>query len=724
MRNWFSQRHVAPTDTELSTPAASPKNRTRSSDALHVFVLTSFAVAQPMYDRLGTKSDFLVDQDVSPATAGMLVLLLSFGFPAVIVLFEITLARWKRRFQDICQAIIVFVFLVLLALPVSSRIVFLPSPLMLCLSLAAGGLGVFYYFDNRRVRALVTWAAPGILIFPAVFLAQFSSATATLGPSASRSPEWNPAPVVLLVFDEFCGLTLMNPDREIDADRFPNFAALARQSTWFRNAATVHPYTVQAVPALLSGMHPRSLLTPGPTDRPQNLFNVLTKAGGYELVAFEPVSRLTPRILTANGQQPSAPWRQTLFLVDILGRVFLFHVTPADYHDRLPMIPRAWFGWHDSRVIDPAQRRGHFAYGWNDRRSDQFQHFLNCLDGSPQPTLYFGHFLLPHVPWCYLPSGHQYTEDSANWDLMCLDNDQTTEKESPSDDLAVIQDQQRYLLQLMYVDRLLGQLMSRLSETGDLDRCLLIVTADHGVTFRANQPRRELAPGNQDDILSIPLFIKRPQQTQGEISDRFVQSVDILPTIADVLGLSLQLPTDGWSVFDTSHSARTQLKVTSQNKSTNVDPAILENSQTPAVLRERFGNGSDLEAMFRIGPRPELVGRTVQSLNQTHDSCVEINLLRYGDVVGDSPDSLRPCHYEGTVLTPSLVQEPMILAVAINGTIRAVTRTHKQPSGLWDRWSVLVPESSFHPGQNEVQFFVVTVSDGRLTPCVAVTTKS
>ena len=116
-----------------------------------------------------------------------------------------------------------------------------------------------------------------------------------------------------------------------------------------------------------------------------------------------------------------------------------------------------------------------------------------------------------------MPSGRCYSEDVQNSDLLCLGSD----RETPINDFAATQNQQRYLLQLMYVDHLIGQLPSRLTETGILDRCLLIVSADHGVSFRAQQPRRSLAAGNQDEILSIPLFIKRPRQTSGEISDPF-----------------------------------------------------------------------------------------------------------------------------------------------------------------------------------------------------------
>ena len=116
MRNWFSQRHVAQTVTDTPTLAPSPKVRTLSRDALHVFVLTSFAVAQPVYDRLGDRPAFLVDQDVSPATLAVLVFLLSIVLPATIVFIETALACWKRRFQDSVHALVVFASLVLLSL--------------------------------------------------------------------------------------------------------------------------------------------------------------------------------------------------------------------------------------------------------------------------------------------------------------------------------------------------------------------------------------------------------------------------------------------------------------------------------------------------------------------------------------------------------------------------------------------------------------------------------
>ena len=50
-------------------------------------------------------------------------------------------------------------------------------------------------------------------------------------------------------------------------------------------------------------------------------------------------------------------------------------------------------------------------------------------------------------------------------------------------------------------------------------------------------------------ILLVPLFIKLPHQTSGQASERDVQLVDLVPTIAGQLGLEVPWPSAGRSVF-------------------------------------------------------------------------------------------------------------------------------------------------------------------------------
>ena len=74
-------------------------------------------------------------------------------------------------------------------------------------------------------------------------------------------------------------LHLNGPDGHIDAARYPNFARLARDATWYRNATTVADYTERAVPALLTGDRPTTAALPIASDHPESLFTLL--GGNY-----------------------------------------------------------------------------------------------------------------------------------------------------------------------------------------------------------------------------------------------------------------------------------------------------------------------------------------------------------------------------------------------------------------------------------------------------------
>src|SRR5690606_37206869 len=86
----------------------------------------------------------------------------------------------------------------------------------------------------------------------------------------------------------------------------------------------------------------------------------------------------------------------------------------------------------------------------------RFQRFLDGLDGwaadaaDDRPTLHFLHLLMPHTPWRYLPSGLRYDTtplpvDGPWWGRLAL---------------------QRMEAQLEYTDRLLGEVLRVLDESG------------------------------------------------------------------------------------------------------------------------------------------------------------------------------------------------------------------------------------------------------------------
>ena len=74
------------------------------------------------------------------------------------------------------------------------------------------------------------------------------------GDAAAEKPRRPHA--ILVVLDEFPGDVLLGADGRIDSGRYPNFAALADDSTWFKNAYTAYDSTTKAVPLILDGIAP------------------------------------------------------------------------------------------------------------------------------------------------------------------------------------------------------------------------------------------------------------------------------------------------------------------------------------------------------------------------------------------------------------------------------------------------------------------------------------
>ena len=138
---------------------------------------------------------------------------------------------------------------------------------------------------------------------------------------------------------------------------------------------------------------------------------------------------------------------------------------------------------------------------------ERYSGFLSRIRADEPPTLHYLHILLPHVPWRYLPSGLQY--EYPDHDPGKVDDDWIDQAWPP--DLG----RQRHLLQLRYVDRLVGDLLDRLRATGTFDDTLLVVTADHGISFQPGQLVRGLESDAfvepiHPDVMWVPMFVKTP----------------------------------------------------------------------------------------------------------------------------------------------------------------------------------------------------------------------
>jgi hypothetical protein len=680
------------------------------TDSLHVFVLFGFAVAQPLLDLLSRNAEFFVARHSQPIDIVLLVATLCVLLPAVVVFVEGLVGwccQWARTWG---HSLVIMCLVAAIALQALKRIGELPSASLLT---GAGVLAIAAAVSYRRflpVRMFVTLLSPALLIFPGLFL--FSSSVFKLvfakndfhvAPTATATT----TPIVIVIFDELPLTSLMDERSEIDPLRYPNFAALARDATWFRNATTVDENTAYAVPAILTGCYPDPSRLPIAADHPQNLFTWLGTT--HRITGFETTTRLCPDPMCS--RRPERLATRINSLIQDLSIVYLHLLLPQDWGRRLPSISQNWGDFAASTTRSPSIQTAQVLEQWRwelrKDRPQQFMAFVDSIEPTDQPALYFLHTLLPHAPYEYLPSGKTYSMDGGYPEL---------EADTWSDDeWAVLQSYQRHLLQVGFVDTLLGKLVAHLQAVGLYDRALIVITADHGVSFQPGQPRRRLTRTTAQDLMPVPLFVKAPHQQKGMISDRNVETIDILPTIADLLDIPLPWSPDGRSALDLSLPERAE-KIAFQAQAENRERLVFDSvfaARSAALERKLrlFGSGKTRpEGLFLIGPHSEIIGQHVKDLEIGEASRVAIHLDFPGFFASVDPAAdFIPAHITGSVHTDWQEGLPLSLAIAINGTIRAMTQPWTLPvDGEIGKWSAIANEAEFRPGHNAVEIFLIS----------------
>ena len=671
---------------------------------VHLAVLWSFAIAKPLFDVLADSPEFFVARG---NTSGDIVLL-AFGLvlipPTLMVVVQAALFA-VPRVRELVHLFFVGSLVTAIAMQVFKSEATGPGVPLTALALACGVGAALLYRRTQAARSVLTVLSPTPALFLVLFL--LASPVSDLFKSDEdvqvRSDVRASAPVVMIVFDEFSVETLMTPDGEIDAERFPNFAALARSATWYRNATTISDHTTDAVPAVLTGRYPGPDALPTATDNPHNLFTLL--GGAYSLQnVTEPATDLCPSRLCDTTTRPPTYDRLKSLGKD-LSIVAMHRVLPQRLAAELPAVNQG-FGNFAAQARDAPAGGGDVAIpglAFEDRPR-QFERFIAGIDGDQPHRLNFIHVLLPHTPWQYLPSGQQYTPPAGK-EVPGVDDNGIWSK----DPVLPQQAFQRELLQAGYVDRLLGRVIRRLRAEGMYDKALIVLTADHGISFRPGASRRTAAGLGAADVLGVPLFVKRPGQVSGPVDDRHATTADVLPTVADVLGADLRWPSDGQSLLAPERPAADPVVVSifpdREKVSLPFDQYVRSRDAELAAMRFREGPGRGWAGVYAMGADSDLFGRRVTALAPGSSAGLRAE-LDHADAY-DSVDpraAVVPAFVDGTLRGPAAAGQR--LAVAVNGVVQGVAKSYD--SGGEIRFGALVPASAFRRGQNEVAIFVIT----------------
>jgi len=655
----------------------------------HLCALWAFAFAQPLLDLLGKSPEFFVARQNTAGDIVLFALALTIVPPLLMLVAEALAMLLHRRAYRALHLAFVALLVAAIALQLEKRLVSGPAAVMIALGLAAG-VGVAYLlWRGGFMRQLLNLLVVAPLIFVAIFL--FFSATSELvlpedEAEALETEAGSGTPVVLVVFDEFPTTTLMDRRGAIDSRRFPNFGRLASRSTWYPNNTTPADFSPRAVPAIYTGIDPGYERLPIASDHPKSIFTLLGDT--YDLNSVETVTSLCPEPLCGDVHRASTLSRLRSLAEDlkyVSGRLLL----PPSLANDLPNVSTTFgdFGNDaDPGTLDEFAR-------------DLFQPFdlsvfldwLSRIDSGQGPTLHQIHLELPHEPFRYLPDGRRYNDT----DISNLANSNGTKwAVGPPGITSVVQ---RHYLQTAYADRLLGRLLTRLREAGIWDRAVVVVTADHGISFLPDEKRRVTVPVNLGEVANPPLFIKYPGQRRGKVSRVHTETVDVLPTIARILGIEVPYETTGAPVSEARVGGPVVVQSASRETVRASWPTFLA-QQREAVRRHLrwLGDGG----LWSLGPRADLLGKRVPPLSSGGGSAT-VGVADAEEAFDPAADPL-PVFVEGEL---SGVYANEVIAIAINGTVAATCRAFRFEDHL--RYGVVVPPFSLRRGENRFDVYRV-----------------
>jgi arylsulfatase A-like enzyme len=333
----------------------------------------------------------------------------------------------------------------------------------------------------------------------------------------------------------------------------PNFDRLAQTWTVFDNAHAAGTATLAMQPAMLTGRYPYF-------DRWQR-YGDLARSGQGVLSLPEILQSFGYYTVygMSGGWSPSRYHLHTDF-DQILGGGFAVHANPGNPVHTFPGRDLAnrtlWNPTIAEAIISPHAGALDAAAGTLEEPMYARANQLMRTRAGTSPFFVYLHMSRPHDPFIgneflgtFLPREAGLATVGSQHELFMRHYE--AGQQETIDRLRL-----RYDENILKADQQVGDLIKTLQETGLYDQSLIIITADHGNSF-ANGYQGYFTPLLSAAEHSIPLLLKFPNQTEGRRVRGTVSTVDIMPTILDVAGISYpQTWLDGQSLRTEQSSDR------------------------------------------------------------------------------------------------------------------------------------------------------------------------
>ncbi len=662
--------------------------------------LSTLAVAWPILDMFGRNPEVFVANRTSSWQLIGFALLVALTVPLLASLVVWGFEQWSPSAGRIAYGAVVAVLAAAIGLVVARQ-----ATDSIWITLLIVGLVLFLVPTvDRMGGTFLPWTAAALPIVIGLFL--FASPAAGLiweeAEVAGSGDVVAPAPIVFIQMDEFPLASLVTPEGEVNWSLFPNFARLADEGTWYRNALSNSIATTQSIPSILTGRTFERGLAPSSEDHPANLFTLL--ADDYEMHVIEWVASMCPAEVCPEyaGRSPA---RFASLIADAVV-VYSHLAAPPGLEDSLPSIDNSWAGFlgqaetPDGEAIDvpglpvPAPS---LRADW----VDWLQRIANGVGGGARPTLSYAHVPAPHVPWVTNPSGTHYTRPEQYTEVEGVGGDG---RWAGSPTFGVI-GFQRHLYQVGMLDLMLGRIFDSMDRSGTWDDSLVVVLADHGASFELGEHRRWPFDGNIDDLYRVPLFIKYPGQEAGEVVDDPAFGLDVLPTIVDVLDVRTDWEFDGISLLEVEGTDRPHEPIfwccDRVAASTDLDTLFEQ-------VRRNYDWVPDQNSWRGVAGAGEfaaLVGESATTLEIVADSAITWQLDLGSELVtGTERGGMAQTYWNGRIAFPAGSDVHSVLFL-LNGSVAGTGAVVPDGPGT-GTFAGMVAEELIHAGPNEVDVLI------------------
>jgi len=638
-------------------------------------------------------------------------LIVTMAIPVLAYLVLFVAEKIGGRAPEITYTVIVALLALGTGLVVSRQV--FPDSGLAALALA-GGVAVLILYLVRRFESVIVWFSIALPLVFVMFIA--TSATARLiwtGPEASTSAFeiGSPSPIVLIQMDELPSASLMDRNGDVNEALFPNFARLADEGTWYRNAMSSSIATTQSVPAILTGVLGEKGMSPSSVDHPNNLFTML--GGAYEMHVIEWVADLCPDDVCPE-YAGRAPARFSSLLADV-GVVYGHLTLPPFLRDQLPSIDNAWKGFlgqNDKPAGSAIEIDGIPVPtdGTRVKWADWLQRIANGIEAGGTPTLSYVHVQAPHVPWETNPSGTHYDRPEEYTEVEGVEG---TGRWGP-DEGPTLLGFQRHLYQLGFLDTMIGRIFDQLDATGTWDETMVVVVSDHGASFVPNEHRRWPYDNNRTDLYRVPMFVKYPGQQVGVAEDAPTYGIDLVPTIVDVLEIDTDWSFDGTSLLALSDSARPHEPIWWCCSKDGIDTNLKSLFDQVEANFERVPDQGSWMSVAGVGPFGGLVGQPLTALGVKQSGGLRWSLDRGADLAEVDIDSgTVQTLWTGRIELPQESDAEDVLFV-VNGSVGGVGYiTRDSASG--GSFRGLIAEDLVVDGRNDLDVLIPDGSGGWLS---------